>query len=241
MKYLIRFSYDGTDFYGYQKQNNKKTIQGDIESALEIRFGKHISIYSSGRTDRCVHAINQYAHFEIDKEIDTYKLIKYLNDKLDDAIYIKDIKKVKDDFHARFSYKEKTYMYIINDGEYDVTRRNYELFVNKKFDISKFNDIILLVLGNHDFENFTTVQDKKDNYVRTIYDIKIKRKNNRIYFYISGNGFLRYMVRNIIGCFLMYENGSITKTDIKNMLNKKVNIKPVKVEGKGLYLYDVKY
>ncbi|NCC71700.1 tRNA pseudouridine(38-40) synthase TruA, partial [bacterium] len=201
MRYLIRFSYDGSDFQGYQKQPNKKTVQGNIEEVLSKRFGEEINIYSSGRTDKGVHAINQYAHFDV-KENDIRKLKQYLNTYLSDSIYIKEIKKVEEDFHSRHSSKRKTYIYLINTNEYEVTKRKYELQYCKPINLAFLKETSLYFLGEHNFENFTSVEDKRENYVRTIYNISIKETSGIISIKIEGKGFLRYMVRNIVGALI---------------------------------------
>ena len=167
----MNFSYDGSKFNGYQKQDNALTVQGNLEDLLSRRFTKEIKIYGSGRTDKGVHAINQYAHFDADKvEID--KLISYLNEQID-GIFVKSIRVVDDEFHARFNGKKKTYKYVINVEDYDVFRRNYELEYCKSLDLDKMKELIPLLKGKHDFENFTTIQDKKESYVREIFDIKM--------------------------------------------------------------------
>lgn len=239
MRYLIKFSYDGSKFMGYQKQNDVLTVQGRLEELLSKRFNRKIKIYASGRTDRGVHAINQYAHFDA-IESDVNKLTFYLNEQLD-GIYIKSISVVDENFNARFSASKKIYKYVINTLEYDVFKRNYELQYCKVIDLEKINEIILLLKGVHDFENFTTIQDKKESYVREIYDIKVVDEKGRVSIYVSGSGFLRYMVRNIIGLLLSYSEGKITITDVEKILNNETSNKPVKVSGVGLYLYDVIY
>lgn len=239
MRYLMNFSYDGSKFNGYQKQDNALTVQGNLEDLLSIRFNKEIRIYGSGRTDKGVHAINQYAHFDADKvEID--KLISYLNEQID-GIFVKSIRVVDDEFHARFNVKRKTYKYVINVEDYDVFRRNYELEYCKSLDLDKMKELIPLLKGEHDFENFTTIQDKKESYVREILDIKIDFENGRVNIYITGNGFLRYMVRNVVGLLVSYSESKITKEEAIKIINKETDQKPVKVDGCGLYLYDVIY
>lgn len=239
MRYLMNFSYDGSKFNGYQKQDNALTVQGNLEDLLSRRFNKEIKIYGSGRTDKGVHAINQYAHFDADKvEID--KLISYLNEQID-GIFVKSIRVVDDEFHARFNVKKKTYKYVINVEDYDVFRRSYELEYCKSLDLDKMKELFPLLKGEHDFENFTTIQDKKESYVREIFDIKIDFENGRVNIYITGNGFLRYMVRNIVGLLVSYSESKITKEEAIKIINKETDQKPVKVDGCGLYLYDVIY
>ena len=126
MRYLIRFSYDGTNFYGYQKQPNKRTIEGELEKALyDINNHTDTRIYSSGRTDRGVHAKGQTAHFDLDISITLYKLKCALNSLLPKDIHVIEAVAVDDDFHARFMAKEKTYKYYLNIGEYNPVERNY--------------------------------------------------------------------------------------------------------------------
>ena len=239
MRYLMNFSYDGSKFNGYQKQDNALTVQGNLEDLLSRRFNKEIKIYGSGRTDKGVHAINQYAHFDADKvEID--KLISYLNEQID-GIFVKSIRVVDDEFHARFNVKKKTYKYVINVEDYDVFRRNYELEYCKSLDLDKMKELIPLLKGEHDFENFTTIQDKKESYVREIFDIKMELENGRVNIYITGNGFLRYMVRNVVGLLVSYSESKITKEEAIKIINKETDQKPVKVDVCGIYLYDVIY
>lgn len=239
MRYLMNFSYDGSKFNGYQKQDNALTVQGNLEDLLSRRFNKEIKIYGSGRTDKGVHAINQYAHFDADKvEID--KLISYLNEQID-GIFVKSIRVVDDEFHARFNVKKKTYKYVINVEDYDVFRRSYELEYCKSLDLDKMKELFPLLKGEHDFENFTTIQDKKESYVREIFDIKMELENGRVNIYITGNGFLRYMVRNVVGLLVSYSESKITKEEAIKIINKETDQKPVKVDGCGLYLYDVIY
>ena len=239
MRYLMNFSYDGSKFNGYQKQDNALTVQGNLEDLLSRRFNKEIKIYGSGRTDKGVHAINQYAHFDADT-VEPDKLVSYLNEQMD-GIFVKSIWVVDDEFHARFNVKNKTYKYVINVEDYDVFRRSYELEYCKSLDLDKMKDLFPLLKGEHDFENFTTIQDKKESYVREIFDIKIDFENGRVNIYITGNGFLRYMVRNIVGLLVSYSESKITKEEAIKIINKATDQKPVKVDGCGLYLYDVIY
>ena len=133
MRYLITFSYDGTNFYGYQKQINKRTVQGEIERVLSKINNEKIVISASGRTDAKVHAINQKAHFDLKKKFDQDKLINSMNKLLPKDIYIKRIEAVPDNFHARFNVKKKTYIYKINTGVYDPLTRNYIFQYNLKY------------------------------------------------------------------------------------------------------------
>ena len=134
MRYLMSFSYDGSNFKGYQKQPKVRTVQGEIEKALkQINNNNKVDIHSSGRTDAGVHALNQTAHFDLEMEITEEKLRHGLNSLLPEDVYIKKISKVDDDFHARFNSIGKEYIYIINLGEYNPIERNYVYQYNKKY------------------------------------------------------------------------------------------------------------
>ena len=137
MRYLITFSYDGTNFNGYQKQPKLRTIQGEIEDALKFVGEEDIELCASGRTDKGVHALNQKAHFDLNKNITCYKLKCALNTYTKNDIYIKDVKVVQNDFHARYMVKKKEYIYKINIGEYNPIERNYIYQYNKNLNIDR--------------------------------------------------------------------------------------------------------
>jgi len=240
MRYLITFSYDGTNFYGYQKQPNLRTVEGEIESALTfINGGDEVIIHSSGRTDRKVHAINQKAHFDLDKEITLYKLKCALNAYTGSDIYIKDVSIVPDDFHARYMVKKKIYSYKINVGEYNPIDRNYIFQYNKSLDINRMKSELKDLVGTHDFSSFVNMEDKKESYVRSIYDAYIEEENNIITITFIGNGFLKYQVRNMVGCLI---ETSTKNRSIKEILEKKKRTSFGKIAPpEGLYLVDVEY
>ena len=126
MRFLIKFSYDGTSYSGFQTQPTLDTIQERLESALQIiNNGKKTNIVATGRTDKGVHALCQYAHADIDVDINEYKLKRAMNSNLPDDIYVIETKIVNDDFHARYNVKSKEYKYYINLGEYNPLERNY--------------------------------------------------------------------------------------------------------------------
>lgn len=242
MKYLMTFSYDGSNFYGYQRQINKKTVQGSIEDILSKIDNNKITIHASGRTDAGVHAINQKAHFELTKKINLYNLKKHLNNVLNGEIYIKDIKQVDDKFHARYNVKLKEYRYYINIGEYDLFKRNYIYQYNKNLNIRNMKRSSKFLLGEHDFRAFCTDQNTKENCVRVINKIKLIKKKNIIEIIFIGNGFLKYMVRNIVGILIEIGNGKKDIKDLEKVLKgKNRNYISKTAPSNGLYLYDVYY
>ena len=240
MRYLMTFSYDGTLYNGYQKQKDKLSIQEEIERVLSIIFNEKIKIYSSGRTDKGVHAINQTAHFD-SKKTDINKLKYSINSLINKDIYVKKIKKVNDLFHARYNVLEKEYIYKINIGNYNPIERNYVYQYNNKLDIKEMEKAIKLFIGKHDFKSFSTDTDEKDT-IREIYSAKITKKNNIITISFIGNGFLRYMVRNMVGLLIEIGSNKRKYDSVLEILEAKDRRKAgIKAPSSGLYLKKVKY
>lgn len=242
----MTFAYDGSKYSGYQKQPKAKTIQSEIEKALTtINGGKKISIHASGRTDAGVHAYNQKAHFDFEKEMTTEQLKRGINSLIPDDIYVKNIEKVADDFHARFNVKAKEYIYVINVGEYNPIEKNYVYQYNKSLDVVEMERAMKYLEGTHSFKSFTKTDEEKDDYVRTIVQTKLIRnmKNaNTITLSFLGTGFMRYMVRNIVGTLLEIGEGKLKSEDIIDILKAEDRKKAKKTaRPEGLYLKDVLY
>ena len=243
MRYLMTFSYDGTNYNGYQKQPNLITIQSVIEQALtKINSNNNVIIHASGRTDSGVHAMNQKAHFDLDSSIDSNKIKHALNSLLPKDIYVKEICQMDNDFHARFDVVRKEYIYKINIGEYNPIEANHIYQYNNNLDTDKIGQALKLLEGEHDFSSFTKMVDEKETYVRTIYETNITIDKNIITIKFVGNGFLRYMVRNMVG--LLIEIGS-NKKDANEIL-RLFEVKDRREAGitappNGLYLNNVYY
>lgn len=238
MRYLLTFSYDGSKFHGLERQKDVKTIQGFLEEKISTILKENICIKASGRTDRYVHAIAQTAHFDTDKSL-SKDFLKQLNEALDEEIIVKSIKKVRKDFHARFSVKKKTYRYVIN---IDKENRNdmYEYTSYYSLNIKRMQKASLLFLGTHDFRNF--ISGTRDDYATHIFKIKIRKKKNKITLEFTGTGFYRYMVRHLTGALYDVGRGKIDKEVIEEMLHDKETRKQVTVmPANGLYLVSVKY
>lgn len=246
MRYLITFAYDGTGYNGYQKQPHKKTIQMELEKALtRINSDHPVVVSATGRTDAGVHALNQKAHFDLNKEIECKQLKDSLNKMLPDDIYVKMVEQVSDDFHARFNVRAKEYVYRINLGEYNPLEKNYVYQYNRRLDVTEMERALKYLEGTHNFKSFTKNDEEKDNYVRSIIQTSITRdsKNiNKIEISIIGDGFLRYMVRNIVGLLIEIGEGKRKSSDVFDILDAKDR----SVAGKtappnGLYLKDIFY
>lgn len=239
MRYLIRFSYDGTKFHGFQRQNDVKNVQGTLERVLSDVFESDIVIKGSGRTDAGVHANGQCAHFDIDKKI-TKEDINIINRILNDEIVIKSYKLVRNDFHARHDVKRKKYIYKLNIGDFDKTKEGYCYQKRLKLDFSLMKRAMKLVVGTHDFRNF--VSGPRLDYTTTIYKTKIKRKGDIVLFEFVGIGFYRYMVRHLVGAVIDVGRGKAKVSDVERMIENPLLEKNLSVvPAEGLYLVEVKY
>lgn len=238
----MTFSYDGSCFKGYQRQHNLKTVQGVIENELSLLNEKAVTISSSGRTDKGVHARCQKAHFDLDKSISCYNIKTYLNRKLNNEIHISDVIKVNDCFHARYDVLKKEYRYFINMGFFDVFKRNYVYQYNKSLNISKMKDVCSVFMGTHNFKSFCNDSNERENFERTIYDISLNVKDDILEISIIGNGFLKQMVRNIVGVLIKVGEDKLTKDQVKDILVKEDRCYNIKsAPACGLYLWDVTY
>lgn len=243
MRYKITFSYDGTLFHGYQKQVGYRSVEECFEKALyDINNHSETKIYSSGRTDRGVHARGQVGHFDLSIDITLYKLKCALNSLLPDDIHVINVEEASDDFHARFMVKKKKYVYYLNIGEYNPLDRNYIHQYNHELDIDKMREGIKYYIGKHNFKNFVSDDCIKEDYEREIYDAYIERENDIIKFVFIGNGFMKYQVRNMVGTLIKVGKNKINSSDIEKILLDELYKKLVMTaKSEGLYLEEVSY
>lgn len=246
MRFLITVSYDGSHYNGYQKQKNGNTIQNRLEDALtSINGGESVSVCASGRTDAGVHALNQKVHFDLSTKITCESLVKALNSLLPDDIYVKSCESVADDFHARYDVRAKEYIYKINMGEYDPIMKDYIYQYNKRLDVVEIERALKYIEGTHDFKSFTAGDDVREDYVRTIISANVIRdlKNvNMLTISFLGTGFMRYMVRNLVGTLIQIGEGKYKSTDIIEIMEACDRRKAgICASPCGLYLKDVFY
>lgn len=239
----MTFSYDGTNFNGYQKQEGLRTIEEELEKALNfINNHQETLVFSSGRTDKGVHALCQKAHFDISVDITEYKLKRALNSNLPEDIHIISIEKVNDDFHARYMVKSKTYKYYLNIGEYSPQERNYVYQYCKKLNVSDMKKAIKDLEGIHNFKSFTPNKDKRNNYVREIYKADIEQIDDKLIFTFEGSGFIKYQIRNMIGYLIKIGEGKKDVDSIPNVLEGQNRIfASITAHPEGLFLVEVKY
>lgn len=235
--YLIRVSYDGSNYYGSQYQVDKPSIEGAIRDSLEKYFHMKIPLTISSRTDRGVHSLDHPMLIKLPIEIDILKTRRNLNWCLPSDIQINSIIEVDKKFHPRFNSKEKTYRYVISQ-EINVFNSRYVTYYRNEIDVEKLKEIKDLYIGRHDYFNFTS-KNKKEDYVREVTSIDIIQENDQVIFYISGKGFLRFMIRNIISSFLEYNEDKLTKEKLLLVIDRKIDYTFSKSDPNGLTLFKV--
>lgn len=242
MIYKAVIQYDGSDFSGWQKQPGEITVQQTVEEALSLIHKAPKQVHGSGRTDKGVHALGQVFHFESSLNMDGAAFQRALNALLPKSTHILSVEAIEG-FHARFDALAKTYSYTINTGDVNVFKRAYEYQLCQGLDVEAMIDARSVFLGTHDFTSFnaTELAIVKDQ-TRTITQLDIKDHDGIITIVISGDGFLRYMVRMIVAALVEVGRHRLTKEELQTMLlaqDKTIFTK--NVPSCGLVLVEVTY
>ena len=242
---LITVEYDGTSFCGWQSQHGKRSVQGVIEEALSSFYGETITIHGSGRTDAGVHALGQTAHFDAPPKnnFKVEKLPYAINEKLPEDVKILFAKIVPNDFHARKSVKNKTYLYRAYCAHFSSPLDRYrKMRVFPEPDLKTMQEAANLLLGEHNFSAFMSTGSSIKDTTRTIYEINIKKNQNDFTFEITGNGFLYNMVRIIVGTLIEIGQKRLSITNVVKALetgDRKYAGRTA--QAQGLYLKSVRY
>ena len=239
----LTIEYDGKDFNGWQKQPNKLNIQGTIEQAIKCITGEDVELNASGRTDAGVHALGQVANFKTNSKIPIEKFAIAINSRLKKSIVIKKAEEVDERFHSRLNCKKKTYRYIINNSEEgSAIYRNLETHIPQRLDVSKMEQAIKYFEGEHDFRAFKASGTSSKSSVRTIYEAKLYKIDEKIFIELTGNGFLYNMVRIIVGTLVDVGMEKISPEDIPQIIDegKRENAGKT-LPPNGLYLLNVMY
>ncbi len=242
--YKITIQYDGTNYKGWQLQPDAKTIQGEFIKALQIISGRKVKITSSGRTDAGVHALSQVANFWLEINIEPESLKKALNSLLPSDIRIIKAEMVPKNFNARFHAVEKTYLYRIYRGEVvPPFKSNYVYHFTYPLNLKAMKKAAKYLKGEKSFKAFTSHPSSK-NMVKNLKKIKIKKdkRENEVIIELTANGFLRYMVRIIVGTLLQVGEGKIEPSYIKEILkSENRQLAGPTAPPKGLFLKNVIY
>ena len=238
MRYLMIITYDGRDFCGWQRQKNANTIQESLEDKLTFLLKENIKCTASGRTDAKVSAYFQPVHFDCERDFNMGKIKNSLNALLPNSIKVLSIE--HSNLHARFSAKKKTYLYKMYLSNIEMPLFTDALRVDPNIDIRKMKNFIRLLRGTHDFLGFRASNAQNESNVRTIYNAKLKRVGPYLYFYITGNGFLYKMVRNIVGTMLEVGANRLNLKDLKKTIFKTFKSTHT-AKPEYLYLFQVDY
>lgn len=245
-RYKMKIAYDGTEYAGFQVQPNAKTVQGEIEKALnKLSKGIFIRIHGAGRTDAGVHAKGQIIHFDYPKKLPAQGLLKGLNTLTPDSISVLESEIVDNTFHARYLAKGKKYQYRVDNNTIENPfTRFYAYHHRYKMDVKRTQKALSLLEGTHDFTSFASTHSDKEDKVRTIYEasVSIDEKTNEWVFTFRGNGFLYNMIRVIMGTVLQVADGRRPVEDIIKILEKKDrNAAGPTLSPKGLCMVEVYY
>lgn len=239
----LTIAYDGTNYYGWQRQKNHVTVQQVLEESLAKLFAEPLNIAASGRTDTGVHAYGQVVSFSTSGKIPLENIVKAAKTVLPDAIAVLQAEQVEDNFHARYNAKAKQYLYrIIQTDLPNPFQVNYSWLIDKKLDVEKMQTAADLLIGTHDFSSFKASGSTPTQPVRTIYEAQWQSKGQELSFIIKGNGFLYHMVRNIVGTSVAVGLNQISVQDFADIFvakNRKLAGKTAPAQG--LYLAKVFY
>ena len=246
---LLRISYDGTRFHGWQKQlqhgkESFRTVQGEIERALALLHKHPVELFGSGRTDAGVHACGQAAHFFTDiARMKPESFIPALNSALPKDVRIMEVTNVSDNLHARFSARSRTYRYFIHCGKTAFAHQlPYCWHIRREPDINLLNKMASVLSGELDCTTFSAAGDQSKSKSRYIYTAHFFTDREFLVFEISANAFLWRMVRSITGTLLHYEQQNGTKEDFEAVLRSKDRRNAGETAPpQGLFLWSVEY
>ncbi len=239
----LTIEYDGTNYCGWQSQKNDPTIQDTIEAALSRILNHPVGVIGSGRTDSGVHALGQVAHVRTHSGISLSSLQRGANSLLPPDIFIKDAEGVNKEFHARFSAKSRRYEYCIwNSPQPSVFRRKYVWWIRERLEVERMAEAAQFLLGQHDFSSFQGTDDAKVSPERLVMDCGFRKEDAEVIFYIHADGFLRHMVRNIIGTLVDVGKNKIAPADFSRILQARDRSQAgITAPPQGLFLTRVYY
>lgn len=249
MNYKLLLQYDGTDFHGWQSQEGLRTVQGELERALALIEGRSVNVHGSGRTDAGVHAEGQVASVEIQREISPQKLRAAINGNVGRDVRVLEAEVASNEFHARYSALEKTYVYrVVNGPVMSPFLARYAHHEARPLDLAKMQIAAELFLGRHDWSAFSAAQSDVEDRVRTVTSLEIservdqRSRSTLIEIRVSAEGFLRYMVRSIAGALMATGRGELDRDTVRHAIE--TGTRPLSVATApacGLTLLSVRY
>lgn len=245
--FKLTLAYDGTDFGGWQWQPNARTVQGELEAAIERITQQKVKCTASGRTDAGVHALGQVVSFAVETKLSCDVLCKAINSELPKDVLACQIQPAPDGFHAIRDAVRKRYRYVVQDGRLrDLFARNYVWHIFQTLDERLMHKASRCLLGTHDFKSYQTTGSMRLTTERTIYDLVVERREaeltSRVVIEVEANGFLYNMVRNIVGTLVQIGKGAAPASFAAEALAaKNRQAAGMTAPPQGLFLVGVEY
>lgn len=244
-RYKLTIEYDGTDYHGWQVQDNLPTIQGEIEKAIQKLCDQKQTLHCSGRTDAGVHAFAQVAHVDLPRPYEEFKIRDALNFYLKpQPIAILKAEEMGDDFHARFSTTKRSYLYkIINRYSPLTVDKNRAWQIPRKLDVEAMQEATKVLIGQHDFTTFRASECQALSPIKTLEELTVTQtESDVIEIFARSRSFLHHQVRNMVGSLKLVGDGRWSKQDLQAALEAKDRTKggPT-APACGLYLYKIEY
>lgn len=244
MRYKLTIEYDGTPFVGWQEQKGQLSVQSVVEKALNTYLRQKIKVFASGRTDTGVHALGQVAHFDVDQKLNKRKTVYSLNALMRPyPVVIRKMELVDDNFHARFSAKQRTYLYRIQNTPFPPALNVGRVWhVNQKLDVKKMNEAAKLLIGKHDFSTFRAANCQAKSPIKTLDVLSIKRVGEEVRITVSAKSFLYHQVRNFAGALVKVGLGKWSIADFEKAFKACDRTKGAETApAEGLYFMKVEY
>jgi tRNA pseudouridine38-40 synthase len=243
--FKLIIEYDGTNYHGWQRQAAEPTVQAEIEQALAAMTRSDITLIGAGRTDAGVHALGQAAHFRCETRLDPESILKGLNSLLPPDIVICDCRLVANNFHARFDAQSKIYRYrILNRAARAAVGRSYSWFIHRPLDVRAMQQAAHFIVGRHDFKAFESSGSPRAHTVRHVLAAEWieAQKQGLLTFQIEADGFLRCMVRNIVGTLVATGLGKIPPAEVATILASRDRRRAAATAPpQGLFMVTVNY
>ncbi len=241
--FRLVIEYDGSAYHGWQRQKDRRTIQGEIEKTLFTITRCPVSLIGSGRTDAGVHALGQVANFSCATNLTAEIFYRGLNRMLPDDIVVHSCRLAEDAFHARYDAKSKTYRYhIFNHNPPKAIGRQYAWQIRQRLDTEAMGLAVQCIIGEHDFKAFEGSGSPRSSTVRNVLATDLRKEGEWLIFEIEATGFLKYMVRNIVGSLVEVGLGKLSDNDFRDILDSRDRQNAgITAPPNGLFLVTVAY
>ena len=242
-KLLIEIKYDGTNYHGWQVQNNALTVQEVFQNAVEKVFSQRLDVKGCSRTDSGVHANSYFLTIDTDMDISDYGVVMALNTQLPKDMAAVSCREVPADFHPRYSCKSKQYVYKIYNGKIrNPFYADYSYHYRYDLDVEYLNKEVQAFVGTYDYSGFCSAKSDVEDTVRTVYSCRVYREGDMVFFEVEADGFLYNMVRIMAGPLICISRGRIKSGQLKDIIKSKDrSLAGRTAPPQGLYLNKVNY